>query len=370
MAAAVTMSLTLGGLLDFGSNSLWVRELARPVASVHDIPSRFWTKCFVYGAGGMCATLVLVKIGAPGFTIAAAWLGVSTASTTSLGVFARAALRSERVGYALVAERATGLAIFLVLAGAGVHAVTALPVALLLASMLSGIVMWHLVPRMHRPVMRRIRFKNPWQGALHFGTAAVASALQGLDVAVLTAAGGATQAGIYASVGRWTQPMSLLSGAFSATAAPFFASAKTARVALLEAKRASWLLYAASAGCLTVFAIAPWLVPSLLGEPYAGAIPVLQLLAIGTLVVCWNQPMATLLQARGRDRAVALVRLGGSTAFLIAVWRFGPEHGAIGAAMCFVTLQAFIFSSLALVIARQAAASKRRLRTKVGRGSV
>jgi len=350
VVTAISVSIAAVGLYDFGSSALWMREIARPQPQVTDLAQRFWTKFGLAAVLGVIASCV-VAIGHGGaWLYPVVWLAVASNASLSLQAFARGHLRADLTAVATVTERTINIIAMMALLWAGYPALYGLPVALLVGSLGGLLVLWWVLPApLHpAPPTRTIRF--PWTGAGHFGAASIAVSLQTFDVAVLNTFGGAGAAGVYGSVSRWTQPMAMLSNAFTSTASAFFASAPSAREAVARARRASWLLLAATAGSVVVAILSPWLVPLLLGDDYVSSVAVLQLLAVGTAMAVWSQPTAALLQARGHDQRVAMVRLSASIAFLVSIAVVAPTAGAVGAAWSFVGLQMVNLTALALLV--------------------
>ena len=71
----------------------------------------------------------------------------------------------------------------------------------------------------------------------------------------------------------------------------------------------------------------------LLGPEYADSAQALRWLAVSTLILTFNQPVATLLQASGHDRAVGLCLPFGVAAQLVLIALLAPALGAEGAGL-------------------------------------
>ncbi|WP_062465388.1 lipopolysaccharide biosynthesis protein [Demequina soli] len=349
-ATAITVAMSVAGLVDFGTNALWIRDLANKSARFPDVARRYAWKAIATGAAGALGFLALGAAGEPLSWKVSAFLGIAIVLNQATAVFLIADHRSERVAVALIVERLAGAAAFGLAFAVHASVEWALPLALLLGSMASIVTLWLATPAHLRPRPAHVgRPTNPWRGSLGFAAANAATSLATFDTAVIQATAGPAAAGSYAAVNRWTQPMGLLSTAVSTTAAPFLASAATTRDAIAALRKASWLLGLASAGGVAIAIAAPWIVPLILGSEFSASVGALQLLALGTTISVWNQPAAVLLQARNRDKTVAVIRLAASVAFLGAVAYLAPRWGATGAAVAFVLLQVSVAASFVVV---------------------
>ncbi len=341
VVVAISVGLVLAGIVDFGSNSFLVRELAVGRLSSHALSSKLAVKL-----GAMSALALLVMAGGTGIwgqgaIICGAILACQTWSQ-SQQVALKGSARGDLVAVVTFCERMLGAVLMGALIVAGVSATEGLWLGLALGSVFAG-----CLARLRTPAPWRMRasgnsWLSPWTGAWHFGIFGLANSLQFLDVAVTRVAGGAASAGTYGAVSRWTQPMGILTNAFSLASVPFIARAATHREAIRRMRRSSWLLGLAVLGCITIFVIAPWLVPLVVGNAYEGSVAVLRVLAVGSLVTVFNQPVAIFLQSRGYDRLAArffLLAVGlqlGATVVLV------PSRGALGAAVAYLVGQVFL----------------------------
>ncbi|WP_185022662.1 lipopolysaccharide biosynthesis protein [Curtobacterium sp. PhB115] len=279
------------------------------------------------------------------------WVTPSVMAATSISlttqVRLRAAARSHVVALVQLADRSAVAIAAVVLICGGADPTVALALAVAIGPLVGGSLSSWLGRADFRDTQPGVRIRFPWRGSLHYGTFSVAGAIQGLDLPLLTAVGGASVGGVYGSVNRWTQPMGLLATAFSSAAVPFIAKERSQREAWKVARRSSWLLLLAVLVCLVMALVAPTITDFLLGSHYDGAGPVLALLALGTIPAVINQPCAAFLQARGFDRYVGRVTLLAAVAQLIAVGLLGHLFGAIGAGWAYLGLQIVNFILLA-----------------------
>lgn len=343
VVTAIAIGTSVSGLIDFGSNALWTREAASGRMTTSDLGRRVAGKMLAATAVAVIGSVVLAFID-PLLLPAGVILATVLLGQTML-VPLRAHRRGETVALLLLLERAIAVILFLALL------LVLRPTEALWISLAVGTLGLTVCARLLTPPSDRMRFfagrpENPWAGTRHFGTSAIAASAQQLDLPLLGAVAGPVAAGLYGAVNRWTQPLQLLSGAFSSAAAPFLAQADGWGHARRIVVRASWMLFLAVAVCIGLAVFAPVLVPFLLGDQYEGSAVVLQWLALGTIPAIFNQPLASALQARRYDHLVAIpwltcviVQLG-----LVAV--LGPLFGALGAAIAFSVLQTLLLVAL------------------------
>lgn len=338
--AAIALGMAAGGLLDFGSNAFWVREMSAGRLTSEAFSNRAsWKIALVlvtaaaWAAGG--------QLLAPGSLYwCSGFIAFGQALSQTVQARLRARGRAEYAGIVILLDRLTAAVLFLSLSVANVGVLEALVVALVLGPTLSGLVanVALLGDGRLRLVLRRPI--NPWRGSGAFGVASTAFALQSYgDVPLVAWSAGPAAAGVYGAVNRWTQPMALLAQAFTAASAPYVASATSVRAAVRRQLSAAWLPAFAVGTCGAMIVFAPWIVVTLLGNPYVKAATVLRLLAAGTIVHIVAQPFYTLLMVRGHDRAGATL-VGSSVCVTLGlVVVLAPGYGAAGAGVAYVAGQ-------------------------------
>ncbi|WP_394550961.1 lipopolysaccharide biosynthesis protein [Agromyces sp. MMS24-JH15] len=334
------------GFFDFGGNSLWVRDLANGQRSTTEIRDRAVSKLMLGTAMAGGWLLVVSRLDPLAWIAPSTFLAVLSYQTS--GVWLRGAARAVPVAIAALVERFTAAIGIGIAAAIGqlneVEFVIALNAGTLIAAGLLAL----LTPDRWSS---RFRLRNPWSGALFYGLFSAASAIQRLDVNVLNLASGATAAGVYGAVNRWTQPIGLFANAFSTASAPFVAGAATEAEAWAIVRRGLWLPMLGVLIAVGFAVAAPLLVPFLLGESYIGAVGVLQILALATIPGIANQILATFLQSRGADKPVAIVVLTSSLVSIGVVIVFAPDLGALAAAMGVVVLHLAGLAGMAAVAA-------------------
>ncbi|MEN2740513.1 polysaccharide biosynthesis C-terminal domain-containing protein [Microbacterium sp. X-17] len=348
VVAAISVGMSAAGFYDFGSNSVWLRERAAARLGLTQFSSRARTKLLLIAVIG--ALLCLAGLVWSSTPVIVAVILFSVVVGQMMLVPLRADRQGVYVSIAFLVERVAAIALFGVLAMVGVGSLDALVPSLVFGSLLSALFA-HIAAGPARFRFFRRGLGNPWSGAAYYGLSASANSAQQLDLALLGVVAGPSAAGVYGAVNRWTQPMGIIATAFSSAAVPFVAAAASWRDVLRISTRAVWLLGVAILGALLAAILAPVIVPLLLGDAYLGSVPLLQLLALGTIPAVLNQPLAAILQARNHDRGVAVIMLMAVALQLIGVAVLGSIAGAIGAAIAFCALQLILLLAFSGVLA-------------------
>jgi O-antigen/teichoic acid export membrane protein len=348
---AIALGTTAAGFVDFGTNSLWAREIARRRLNPAELGARVWGKLLAASVLG-CAWVLVTLVA---FPLSHIWpagiVMVALLANQTMQVSLRGAARGELVSAVILVDRAVAILLFLGLLSSGVSVMTALWLSISVGSASAAVLGYTLTKKGTRPALTVTPRRNPWSGARNFGLAGVANSAQTLDLPLLTLVGGPVASGLYGAVSRWTQPMSLLATAFASASAPFAANAGTMRGALASLRRGLWMPVAAIVLALTVFALSPWIVDLLLGQTYEGSAAVLRILALVSVASIISQPLVVALQSLRHDGFVAaalslsvLVQLGLVTAF-------ARHEGALGAALASLIVQALLLCALLIKVA-------------------
>lgn len=352
----------LAGIMDFGFTAFSVRELA---AGRMSYPI-YWLKLamkisFVAGIAGIALIGMLFSSPSLGVTIAIVAIG----RTVVMGVNAplTAEQKFSHVATVLVAERTVALGFFLICWFAlpseiipGFWFATALGSA---AAGIFGLAFGYC----SRQLPKGWSAKSPWTGVAGYGAFSLALSGSMLDVVLLGLCGGSLQAGLYGAVSRWTQPVMLMSQAFSSAIAPTVGSASSSRAAFEAVRSYLWIPTVGLFACLTLVIFSPVAVPLLIGEDYLGSGPVLVTLAIGAGAVLINQPLATFLQYRGHDRLVGAAFAATVLFHLLFVLVASKSFGAFGTAVSYASSQAALMAILgvAAVLLKNGVAKRIRL---------
>ncbi|KIC59369.1 lipopolysaccharide biosynthesis protein [Microbacterium hominis] len=341
VVSSVALAMTIAGFIDFGSNSLWVREISAARKAATEFSGAALTKGIIAAAvAAMWAAVAALA----GLSVGAAIAGTivfAVVVSQSSAVPIRGALETHMLSVGVIVDRIIALVVYFALLASQVAPAVAMVVGLAAGPIAGALTNASIT----RPLERLRAWSvpaNPWHGARYLGLASIAVSAQSMDTPLLTSIAGADASGIYGSVSRWTQPMGLLSSAFATTVGPFIAQAGTVRRAWLALRRAMWLPGLAIAICGLIAALAPVLVPLVLGARYADAVPVLQLVALAALLSVLAQPLFTTLQYLSKERVAARL-LGCAVAIqLLLIALLGSSMGALGAALASVSSQLII----------------------------
>lgn len=353
----VVTSIALGtaavGLLDFGTNSYWIREIAANRLGLPLLGKRLASK-LLYSVAALAAWTAITAALVPSSGL---WLAgpvaMSIIVNQSCQVPLRALGRGDLVAIAILLDKTMAGASFMLLLAAGTLPLTALWLSLSIGGILSALLCWQLTPHHSRPRLALRLSTNPWSASGHYGIAAVAMTAQSLDIPVLTLFGGTSATGTYAAVSRWTQPMSLFASAFSSASTPHIARAHTALEAWNSARKSIWLLGVAVALSLLTAVLAPIIVGAVLGPNYPGSVDVLRILAAATILSIANQPLYGFLQARGFDRQIASITLSSVFVQLTLVALLSGPMQATGAAISALCTQLLMLSLLLSLLANK-----------------
>jgi O-antigen/teichoic acid export membrane protein len=353
VVSSLAIATTAVGFIDFGTNSLWVREIASNRMDVGLLGTRMASKLLFAFAILTAWTAITSTFFGSSFLWMAGPVAMSVLISQTFHVPLRGLGRGELVAMAILGDKLVAASSFAIFMAIGLGPLSALWMSLSIGSLSSGWIAWRLTPRERRGRLKLQKSTNPWAASGHYGIANVAISAQSLDIPALTLVGGPGAAGIYAAVNRWTQPMGLLASAFASAAAPHVARARSSREAWVEARKSSWLLIGAIMMCLVVAIFASQIVDVLLGSKYTDSSDVLRLLALAAMLSVANQPLFVFLQSRGFDKAASLVTVSCILLQLILVVALSSSMHALGAALASVCAQFFMFLALVVVLARK-----------------
>jgi O-antigen/teichoic acid export membrane protein len=349
---AVAIASSAVGFIDFGTNSLWLREAARGDLTTEHLAERAFGKLAFAGLVLLIAGTALL-IWSP---TALLWTAAPVAMFLLLSQTAQVPLRAKSkmltVALSLILDRVVGLSVLTLSMLLGAEGAAALWIALVSGSTASTALLVTRMPDRQELGRTRRVSRAPWRGSGFYGLSSVAVTSQTLDVAIMSAVAGPAAAGVYGAVNRWTQPMSLAVSAFAASAVPVVARARSWKNAWPVVRKALWLPIAAMGACLLVIVAAPFFVDLLVGEAFAESASVLRVLALGTLLAIANQPLAIFQQSLGHDKPVSFVTTSAVLLQLVLVAVFAGAAGPVGAAWAFVCAQGVICVLLVVVMLR------------------
>jgi O-antigen/teichoic acid export membrane protein len=346
IVAAIAAGSTLAGLIDFGANSFWVREMASSRMDLESLGMGIATKIFTGFVLCSCWCAVNIFVWPSMQLWIAGPIAISILLSQCFAVPLRAAGRSDLVALGTMVDRTVAACLFATLLILGVDATLALWSSMSAGPIAASVLTRWVLSGDLKPPLRLVKGHNPWQGSKHYGLSSVAVSAQTLDLSIMNMVAGPAAAGLYGAVNRWTQPMTLLAGAFTNSAAPIVARAASWKQAWPQVKRSALLLVGAVVTCIAVALLADPLVTVLVGPEYDNSGTVLQVLALGTIGAVLNIPVASFLQSLGRDRAVSAIITTGVLIQLGLVACLSLQYGALGASLAFCVLQALILVSL------------------------
>ena len=140
VASTIALSLVISGFVDFGTNSFWIRELARNNLSNEHVSSRAATKVAVSVIGSAVIAVALTLVTGNADYLVLLPLGAIVTLNQSIQVPLRALGRAELVGFASIVDRGASLVVFLPLLYFA-HLPVALPLALSVGPAVGAIVM-------------------------------------------------------------------------------------------------------------------------------------------------------------------------------------------------------------------------------------
>jgi len=353
----VTVSLavaTIGAsLVDFGSNSYWVRELAAMRMTADQFCQRAATKTIVGLMLGFVFTLFpLLWPELRGYWYAGPLLTISLIVQT-IRVPVRAKQWNRLLSGLILSEKVAMLGIFLFLA---MYVHLAPKVAFVFSYVLGGLlataIAYFMIRDHYRAWLPLINLANVWRGSRYYGLSQMLLSMAGLDTIIGTAVGGSAVAGTYGAVNRWTQPIGLATNAFATLLAPEIAAAKD-RKDVWERIRPTLWLPAASVGIAFLMALlADVLVVFVMGISFSASVNVLRVLCIAAALGTANQSIQVVIQSRGRDRQSAQVLVWGICAQLVVAGPLTFRFGALGLALASVLSQVVFLTGFVAILRR------------------
>lgn len=357
-SAVLAFSALAGLALDFGSSQLITRDLAvnsfegdvrawiarRTALQVTALPFLLVVALVWFGRGLPAACTVVL---------------CAQAVTSSLALGASAPLRAAGQTTRAAVNVALGNCLFLaaVIVGRSFpdHAVLIAAIGQSASWVVTGFAsFWWWNGRLPR-VRGRNSVGNPWRSSGAFGLLSVGAALASVDVTVANAVGSSDAAGQYAAVSRWTQPLGLISNAYSQVLFPEVAKASTGRRAVAVLRTAIPGGFIAAFVAAVIAVIATPLVRLVLGRDYADAAHALRFLCLAVAVAMVNQLLAMTLQARKRERFAALSVTGSSIVYLPLVAAMSRPLGAVAAPVAFCIAQSLLLILLVTEVRKLAA---------------
>lgn len=246
----------------------------------------------------------------------------------------------------LVLRRTAALGLFVGLGVIGLPPLLAFSVGVAVAAVASSAFAHAFVNRRLPPasaVTARELVRDGWP----YWVNSVATQARNLDVVIVAVAGGAAQAGFYAAASRITGPLRILPTSLASVLLP-----QAARTTSTTLRPLVKLVAACVAVLAVVYALVawttPWFVPVLLGDNYVGAVPAIQIAALGLVFAATASLLGSLLQGVGLKHFVAQSSVAMTVACLLGAAVGAAAGGAIGASLALVA--AFVIQAALLLV--------------------
>lgn len=351
VASWLAIATFSASLIDFGTNSAWVRDLSRGSLTTREVGRRMGGKLVAGFLFTVCGFAGLAEIGLVGaFSGLYATLLVTSQMAT---VPLRADQRPRVILSATVVDRGLALGFLVVSTSLGLDPAVVLPMALCCGSAAGTVVLVLRSPRRKEFLSGLVRPAAPWRGALYFGLASLITSAQVLDQPLTLVIAGSRGAGDLGAVTKWTMPIAILGTAMSNAMGPITGSSSGLRDAVRKSRSLLPLLVLGVASGVMMSVLAPFLVDLLLGSAYEGSVPIFRLLAIAAAICAVSQPLVALLQFSGFDRAVFLVMVPSVILQFALLAPLLLSLGSVGAAWAALIAQAAILTGLSGILVVQ-----------------
>ena len=232
----------------------------------------------------------------------------------------------------LLARRTAALGMFVAATAVGVLPILAFSLSAALAAIGSATFAQRWVRRRVVPT-RDVGFSEVVRRARPYWVTAISTQARNLDVVVVSALAGATQAGLYLTGSRLMNPLRILPASLATILLPASARTQNSANALRSMVR---LTLAVVAGMSVLYAAIWFAVPTFvdraLGSAYIEATPVIRIIIAGLPVAATCSMLNSILQGRGRSKDVALASSSTTVTCLLGVAVISPFYGAVGAA--------------------------------------
>ncbi|MFI7495986.1 lipopolysaccharide biosynthesis protein [Kocuria sp. M4R2S49] len=353
VVAAIAAATFIAGAFDFGTNNLWVREVAAGKMPYAELSTRISYKILY-----IFLVAALLVAGAVAFLprtdyYATGILAFSMAFYQSMLVPLKAAAAGGLLAVVMLLERVVAAICFAAFWFTGFEAPSALVYSLALGSVIAGAVSFIISAARHHPPSMFTGLIWPWKGSLSYGVGGLTLSAQTLDATLLYAVAGPTATGVYGAVNRWTQPLGVFANAFATAGIPHVAKSQSLRASYPTLRRAWWLLAIAASMCLLVAILSPLVVTILLGEDFRDSANVLTILALGTIPALANQPLYVFMQAMKLDRSAAMAVMASVGLQLSLCAMLGFQYGAVGAALALAVSQSTLLATFAFILIRR-----------------
>jgi O-antigen/teichoic acid export membrane protein len=364
LLSAIAISSVAAGIIDFGLGSYLIREVASGRLTQNGMYARLWQRLLSAGTIALVVSLpaaLWVHWSGVGWQ-SYGWIVLVFAATLlmqSAQVPLRAAGLMGRVALASFVDRAVFLVLVWWLVGLGLDGAVALPIGLAAGLLVDAGLSVVLNVRSAAAKIgssERLNVGGPshwfraWRGSQGYGFAAVIGSAQQLDVAVIGFSGGAAASGAYGAVSRWTSPLLLPSTALTQVGMAHAPKAASTLEAVKNFRRVAWVLVLSVVVSISVSIFAEPIASTLLGPAYDDSAAIFTVLALSIVPTLFAQPLAMVLQSRGKERGIAWVLAVGLICRLALCLILGAQLGGLAAAVAVLSQQSLIFVILVFMI--------------------
>jgi O-antigen/teichoic acid export membrane protein len=177
-------------------------------------------------------------------------------------------------------------------------------------------------------VAPRVLLQQSWP----YWVNSAATQARNIDTAITGIVAGPVQGGFYGAASRLTTPLRILPTSLASVLLP--AAARHTSASLGKLVRLLGIVMIGFGGFYAaLFAAVPWAVPTFLGPDYTGAVPALQVTALGLMFAAGASLISAPLQGVGLKKFVASVAVSTTVICLIGVVTGAALAGAVGAAV-------------------------------------
>lgn len=229
----------------------------------------------------------------------------------------------------LVARRAGALAIFLGAVSAGVEAGVSFATGLAVSSLASALFLRSRISTYVRTAGKIISFRETFRATRSYWINSLAAQARNMDTVIVGAILGAGAAGYYGAAARLTTPLQMIPSSFASVLMPAAAKAKSGDRSII--KPTIFLLIVSAIFYAVIASFTPIVVPAVLGDEYAGAVRVIQVVCVGLTFSSAASQLNALLQGWGYPAPVARISVTSTSACLVSVAGASMLFGVMGA---------------------------------------
>lgn len=354
----------LGGVVNWGTSVRALRELSfgdgGPAysAAVRFVRTRLASTLLVLILGVLLslwdeAVLLVITV------MAGSYAGLATV----IPMLARR--RYVTAAFLLLAEKSLAMTVIIVLAAYGTLNGGLVLLVIGLAGIL-GLILGYVVLRVqgkgqdldHFDRFRWRHILGQWEGARHFGIASVAPSALLLDVAIVGAMAGPTQAGLYAAGSRLAGPLAVAATTVAQVLMPAVARSDSRKINI------DWNVRSLSGLALLMLALTaaiiyvPLVIVLLIGDEYADSVEIIRVFVANAGVVLITRSLVTVLQAWGAE-AIAAKLVACQVLIAVAwIWGTASSGGAVLAAWGTFSSNLLLVVALAIAVKGQSELGK------------